>query len=122
MEDKSGTNLKCDFDGIVTAPCQRRLVLKGLRPHEIATTLFDASGVDAYVLQSTEAWLQKVKVGRIDLQTQHVGGRLPLDGIPPEMVIRKYEHVFCKVSRWVSSFFVISEVATGILLCTAHSG
>jgi hypothetical protein len=59
-----------------------------------STTLRDssASRLDACTPPRIKYWLRQIKLGRIDLQTQDIGGPPPLDDIDAEIisVLRKF--------------------------------
>jgi transposase len=69
---------------------QRRIIkfwhLKGLKLQEIATELFSAYIHMARMRArpSIKYWLHQIKLERTDLQTQHIGGRPPLNDADAE--------------------------------------
>jgi hypothetical protein len=75
---------------------QRHLIeflhVKGLKVHKIATELSSIYGWDACAPPSIKYWLYQIRLGRTDLQTQHVGKPPPLDDIDAEIVsvLRKF--------------------------------
>jgi hypothetical protein len=69
------------------------LHLKGLKLQEIATELSSAYGQNAHARRNIKYWLHQIKLGRTDLQTQHVRGRPPLDDADAEILslLRKFQ-------------------------------
>jgi hypothetical protein len=75
---------------------QRRAIkflhTKGLKLDKIAPELCSTDGWDAHTFLSIKYLLHQIKLGRTDLQMQHVGERLTFDEIDPEIlsVLQKF--------------------------------
>jgi hypothetical protein len=62
------------------------LHLTDLKLGDIVVELSSLSGKDAHTRSSIKYWLHQLRLGRIDLTTQHAGGRPPLDDIDTELL------------------------------------
>jgi hypothetical protein len=82
------------------------LHLKGLKLQETTTELSSAHRHDAYARLSVNYWLHQIKLGRTDLQTQHVCGPPPLDGVDVEILSLLRESPFSSV-RTIAGFLNI---------------
>jgi hypothetical protein len=60
--------------------------MQSLKLDEIATELFNTDDRDVHAPPNIKYWLHRIKLGRTDLQTQHVGGRPHLDDVDAEII------------------------------------
>jgi hypothetical protein len=83
---------------------------KRLKLREITTEPFNGCGQNAYTSPNIEQPIHDIKLGRIDRQTQHVGGRSAFGDLDTEILSFPLRLPFCSV-RMTADALAISPLA-----------